>query len=34
MPLGTPEEFAAMIAAESARWGDVIRRGNIKIESN
>ena len=34
MPLGTPEEFAAMIAAESARWGDVIRRGGIKIESN
>jgi tripartite-type tricarboxylate transporter receptor subunit TctC len=34
MPLGTPEEFAAMIAAESTRWGEVIRRDNIKIESN
>jgi len=34
MPLDTPEEFAAMIAAESARWGEVIRRGGIRIESN
>jgi len=34
MPLGTPEEFAAMIAAESKRWGDVIRAGGIKLESN
>jgi tripartite-type tricarboxylate transporter receptor subunit TctC len=34
LPLGTPEEFAALIAAEVTRWGEVIRRGNIKLESN
>jgi tripartite-type tricarboxylate transporter receptor subunit TctC len=32
LPLGTPEEFAAFITADSKRWGDVIRRGNIKVE--
>jgi tripartite-type tricarboxylate transporter receptor subunit TctC len=32
--LSTPEEFATHIAAESARWGDVIRQGGIKLESN
>ncbi len=30
LPLGTPEAFAAHIAAESKRWGEVIRRGKIK----
>ena len=34
LPLGTPEEFAALIAAEGKRWGELIRRGNIKLESN
>jgi len=34
LPLGTPEEFAALIAAESKRWADVIRKGGIKLESN
>jgi tripartite-type tricarboxylate transporter receptor subunit TctC len=34
LPLGTPEEFAALIAAESSRWGDVVRKGGIKLESN
>jgi len=34
LPLGSPEEFAALIAAESKRWGDVIRNGGIKLESN
>jgi tripartite-type tricarboxylate transporter receptor subunit TctC len=34
LPLGSPEEFAALITAESKRWGDVIRRGGIKLESN
>jgi tripartite-type tricarboxylate transporter receptor subunit TctC len=33
-PLGTPEEFAAAIAAESKRWGEVIQRGGIRLESN
>ena len=28
----TPEEFAAFTRAEIARWGDIIRRGNIKLE--
>jgi len=32
LPLGTPEEFAAFMAADSKRWGEVIRRGNIKVE--
>ena len=32
--LGTPEEFAALIAAESERWGEVVRKGGIKLESN
>jgi tripartite-type tricarboxylate transporter receptor subunit TctC len=30
--LGTPEETAAFVAAESKRWGDVIRRANIKLQ--
>ena len=34
LPLGTPEEFAGLIAAESTRWGDVMRKGGIKLESN
>ena len=29
---GTPAEFAAMIAADRARWGEVIRRGNIRAD--
>jgi tripartite-type tricarboxylate transporter receptor subunit TctC len=32
LPLGTPEEYAAYIAAESKRWGDIIRRTGIKME--
>jgi tripartite-type tricarboxylate transporter receptor subunit TctC len=32
LPLGTPEQFAAFIAADGKRWGDVIRRGSIKVE--
>jgi tripartite-type tricarboxylate transporter receptor subunit TctC len=32
LPLGTPEEFGAHVAAETQRWGEVIRKGNIKIE--
>ena len=32
LPLGTPEAFGAHVAAESERWGEVIRKGNIKIE--
>jgi tripartite-type tricarboxylate transporter receptor subunit TctC len=34
LPLGSPQEFAALIAAESKRWGEVIRTGGIKLESN
>jgi tripartite-type tricarboxylate transporter receptor subunit TctC len=29
---GTPEEFAATIAADSKKWGDVIKRAGIKLE--
>ena len=32
MPLGTPEAFGAHVAAETKRWGEVVRRGNIRIE--
>jgi tripartite-type tricarboxylate transporter receptor subunit TctC len=32
MPLGTPEDFARHIAAESARYGEVIRKAGIKLE--
>ena len=31
-PLGSPEDFTTHIAAETKRWGDVIRRANIKME--
>ncbi|HLQ88839.1 MAG TPA: tripartite tricarboxylate transporter substrate binding protein [Xanthobacteraceae bacterium] len=30
--LGTPEQTAAFVAAESKRWGEVIRRANITLE--
>jgi tripartite-type tricarboxylate transporter receptor subunit TctC len=29
---GTPQEFAALIKAESAKWSEVIRKGNIKAD--
>jgi tripartite-type tricarboxylate transporter receptor subunit TctC len=32
LPLGTPEEFSAFIAAESARWGDIVRKTGIKMD--
>jgi len=32
LPLGTPEDFAAHVASETKRWGDIIRRANIKME--
>jgi tripartite-type tricarboxylate transporter receptor subunit TctC len=32
LPLGTPEQFGAHVAAETTRWGEVIRKGNIKTE--
>jgi tripartite-type tricarboxylate transporter receptor subunit TctC len=32
LPLGTPADYAAHIAAETKKWGEVVRRGNIKIE--
>ena len=32
LPLGTPEAFGTHVAAETARWGEVIRKGNIKVE--
>jgi tripartite-type tricarboxylate transporter receptor subunit TctC len=30
--LGTPEETAAFVAAESRRWGEVIKRANIRTQ--
>ena len=32
LPLGSPEEFAAFVAAERERWGEVIRRAGIRME--
>jgi tripartite-type tricarboxylate transporter receptor subunit TctC len=32
LPLGTPAEFAAHIAAEQRKWGTVIRQANIRLE--
>ena len=29
---GTPADFAAFLRDESARWGDVVRTNNIKME--
>jgi tripartite-type tricarboxylate transporter receptor subunit TctC len=29
---GTPEDFAAVIKADSAKWGDVIHRAGIKLD--
>ncbi len=29
---GTPEDFAATIASDSKKWGDVIKRAGIKLE--
>jgi len=29
---GTPEEFAALIASDSAKWGAVIKRAGIHLE--
>jgi tripartite-type tricarboxylate transporter receptor subunit TctC len=31
LPLGSPDEFAAHIAAERQRWGEVIRQANIRL---
>jgi tripartite-type tricarboxylate transporter receptor subunit TctC len=28
----TPDEFAAVIKAETTRWGKVIKEANIKVE--
>lgn len=32
LPLETPDEFAAHIAAEQAKWAQVIRKANIRLE--
>jgi tripartite-type tricarboxylate transporter receptor subunit TctC len=32
LPLGSPEDFAKHIAAETVRWGEVIRKGSVKME--
>ena len=29
---GTPEEFAAHIKSEIARWGEVVRKAGMKVE--
>jgi tripartite-type tricarboxylate transporter receptor subunit TctC len=32
LPLGTPESFGAHIASETKKFGDVIRKANIKVQ--
>jgi len=32
LPLGTPDAFAAHVAAEHAKWGEVVRRANIRLD--
>ena len=32
LPLGSPEDFGRHVEAETRRWGEVIRKGNIKLE--
>jgi tripartite-type tricarboxylate transporter receptor subunit TctC len=32
MELGTPEKYSAFMAAESKRWGDIIRKTGIKMD--
>jgi tripartite-type tricarboxylate transporter receptor subunit TctC len=32
LPLGAPEDFAAHIAAETERWGEIIRQAGIRLE--
>ncbi len=32
LPLGTPAEFAAHIAAERQKWGEVVRKANLRLE--
>ena len=29
---GTPQQLAATVRAETARWTDVVRKQNIKVE--
>ena len=32
LPLGSPDDFAAHIAAERQRWGEIIRKAGIRLE--
>ena len=32
LPLGSPEDFGKHVADETTRWGEVIKRANIKLE--
>ncbi len=32
LPLGTPEDFGRHVTEETKRWGEVIKKGNIKLE--
>jgi tripartite-type tricarboxylate transporter receptor subunit TctC len=32
LPLGTPEDLTAFVAADSQRWGRVIRAAGIKLD--
>ena len=32
LPLGSPEQLGAHVAAETRRWGEVVRRAGIKLQ--
>jgi tripartite-type tricarboxylate transporter receptor subunit TctC len=32
LPLGSPEDFGKHVEAETQRWGEVVRKGNIKLQ--
>ena len=32
LPLGTPEELGAFMLAETARWGEIVRKANIRMD--
>ncbi len=32
LPLGTPADFSAHIAAERQKWGEVVRKANLRLE--
>ena len=32
LPIKTPEEFGETVKGDLVTWGDIVRKGNIKID--